>query len=149
LNTRLLCTLQSCLGIAVSVLCAVIVANVFAKTHWKHAAPVLFAVVLVMLASRFGAPITVAGSLLGAAIFVLLLFSAPPHSLHLENESDRDPLAWMILSSVSLSYLLYPTRSGGDGSVPRVAAEVVSESAREPDAYRSPTQKLVGTEKAA
>lgn len=149
MNTKLLCTLQFCLGLAVSVLCAVVIAMMFTRTHWKHAAPVLFAVVLVLLASRFGAPITVAGSLLGTAIFVLLLFSAPPHSLHLENESERDPLAWMILVSVSLSYLLYPTRSGGDGSVPRVAAGVASESAREPDACRSPDQKLVAGEKAA
>jgi K+-sensing histidine kinase KdpD len=113
MKTKLICILQSCLGIALSALCAVILAKVFSRTHWKIVAPVLCAVVLVMLASRFGAVISVLGSLLAAMIFALLLFP-PLYSLHIDDASDRDSLAWMILSSVSLSYLLYPSRSGGD-----------------------------------
>ena len=37
------------------------------------------------------------------------------HSLHVENDAERATLAWMILLSISASYLLFPSRSGGDG----------------------------------
>jgi K+-sensing histidine kinase KdpD len=138
MKTKLLCTLQSCLGIVVSALCAVAIAKLFARTDWKLAAPFLFAAVLVLLASRFGAAISVPGSLLAAMIFALLLFS-PLHSLHVENESERASLYWMTLLSVSLSYLLYPSP----------AAATASESAPEPDAFRGPSQKFVATGKMA
>ena len=114
MKTKLFCTLQSCLGILVSVLCAIAFAKLFSRTHWKLAAPFLFAVVLVLLAGRFGAAISVAGSLLAAGIFALHLFT-PLHSFRVENDAERATLAWMILLSVSASYLLFPSRSGGDG----------------------------------
>jgi K+-sensing histidine kinase KdpD len=111
MKKKWLYALQSTLGIAVSAVCAIAVALVFSKTHWKMAAPFLFTAVLVLLASRFGAVVSVAGSLLAAMIFALLLFS-PLHSLHVENDAERATLAWMILLSVSASYLLFPSRTG-------------------------------------
>jgi K+-sensing histidine kinase KdpD len=115
MKRRLIYTLQSTLGIAVSALCAIAVALVFSHSHWKLAAPFLFAAVLVLLAGRFGAMISVVGSLLAAMIFSFYLFS-PVHSLRVENEAERATLAWMILLSVSASYLLFPSRTGGDGA---------------------------------
>jgi K+-sensing histidine kinase KdpD len=112
MKTKLLYTLQSTLGIAASAVCATVVALIFSKTHWKMLAPFLFSAVLVMLASRFGATVSVGGSLLAAVIFALLLFS-PMHSLRVENDTERATLAWMILLSVSASYLLFPTRTDG------------------------------------
>jgi K+-sensing histidine kinase KdpD len=135
MNTKLLCFLQSCFGIALSVLCAVAVATVFARTEYKLAGPVLFALVLVILASCFGAAISIPGAGLAAIIFAFLLFP-PLHSLHVEEGAQRDDLAWMILSSVALSYLLYP-------------ASMASESARESEAFPGPGQKLVATAKMA
>jgi K+-sensing histidine kinase KdpD len=88
-----------------------VLAKLFAGTEWKMDGPLLFAVVLVILASHFGAVISVAGSLLAAAVFAFLLYS-PEHSLRVVNDADRSTLAWMVLISVSLSYLLYPTRNG-------------------------------------
>lgn len=114
MKTKLLYTLQSTFGIAVSALCAIAVALVFSRTHWKLAAPFLFAAFLVLLARHFGAMVSVVGSLLAAMIFALMLFS-PVHSLHVENETERATLAWMILLSVSASYLLFPTRTDGHG----------------------------------
>ena len=114
MKTKLLSTLQSTLGIGVSALCAIAVALVFSRTPWKLAAPFFFAALLVLLASRFGAMVSVIGSLLAAVIFTLILFS-PVHSLHIENESERATLAWMILLSVSASYLLFPSRTDGHG----------------------------------
>jgi K+-sensing histidine kinase KdpD len=114
MKTKLLFTLQSTLGIAASALCAVAVSLIFSRTQWKLAVPFFFAALLVLLASRFGAMVSVVGSLLAAMIFAWMLFT-PAHSPHVLNESERATLAWMILLSVSASYLLFPSRSGGDG----------------------------------
>ncbi|MGA3125223.1 MAG: DUF4118 domain-containing protein [Candidatus Korobacteraceae bacterium] len=114
MKTKLVYTLQSAFGIAISALCAIAVALVFSRTQWKLAAPFLFAAILVLLARRFGAIISVVGSLLASIIFPLLLFT-PLHSLHVENETERAALAWMILLSVSASYLLFPSRTDGTG----------------------------------
>jgi len=114
MKTKWLCTLQSTLGIVVSALCAIAVALVFSRTQWKLAAPFLFAAVLVLLASRFGALVSVIGSLLASIIFSELLFP-PLHSLHVENEAERATLAWMILLSISASYLLFPSRTDRNG----------------------------------
>lgn len=110
MKTKMLVTLQSTLGIAVSAVCAIAVALVFSRTHWKLMAPFLFTAVLVLLSSRFGAMVSVVGSMLAAIIFSELLFS-PLHSVHIANEAERATLAWMILLSVSASYLLFPSRT--------------------------------------
>ncbi len=110
MKTKWLYTLQSTLGIAVSVLCAVAVALVFSRTQWKLAAPFLFAALLVLLASRYGALVSVVGSLLASVVFAELLFP-PLYSLRVKNETERATLAWMILLSVSASYLLFPSRT--------------------------------------
>jgi K+-sensing histidine kinase KdpD len=112
MKTKLLFALQSTLGVAVSAVSAIAVALIFSRTHWKLAAPFLFAVVLVLLAGRFGAAVSVVGSVVAAAIFAALLFS-PVHSMHVQDENARATLAWMILLSVSVSYLLFPSRSDG------------------------------------
>ncbi|PSH04795.1 MAG: hypothetical protein CXZ00_05345 [Acidobacteria bacterium] len=114
MKTKLLYTLQSSVGIAVSALCAIVFALVFSRTNWKLAAPFLFVVVLVLLASHFGAMVSVVGSILAAVIFSSMLFS-PIHSMQVRDESERATLAWMILLSVSVSYLLFPSQSGKHG----------------------------------
>src|SRR6202166_4157955 len=124
MKTKLLYALQPCFGITISTVCAFALAKAFTSSHWKLAAPVLLAVVLVLLASRFGAVISVTGSLIAAAIFSWMLF-LPMHSLHVDDEMERDSLHWMILFSVSLSYLLYPTRR------PKTALESAPESVYE------------------
>jgi K+-sensing histidine kinase KdpD len=111
MKTKLLYALQSTFGIGASALCAVLVSMIFSGTRWELAAPFLFAVVLVVLSSRFGAMVSVGGSLLAAMIFGFLLFP-PLHSVRVENDTERATLAWMILLSISASYLLFPTRTG-------------------------------------
>jgi K+-sensing histidine kinase KdpD len=103
-------TLYTCLGVAISTLCAVVLAKLYTGTEWKIEAPLLFAVTLVILASHFGAAISVAGSLLAALVFAFLLYT-PENSIRVASDTERSTLAWMILISISLSYLLYPTRS--------------------------------------
>ena len=115
MKTKLLCTLQSCLGIVVSAVCAIAFAKLFSRTHWKLAAPFLFAAVLVLLAGRFGAADQRGWIRAGSDHLRAACCSPPLHSLRVENDAERATLAWMILLSVSASYLLFPSRSGGDG----------------------------------
>jgi K+-sensing histidine kinase KdpD len=142
MKPKLICILQSCLGIIFSSLFAVVLAKVFVRTQWKLVAPFLFAVVLVMLASRFGAMISVAGSLCGAAIFAYLMY-APLYSIHVDSESERDSLAWMILLSISLSYLLYPPRNPTETDSESAVSAVKS------NVLRRPSQQFVRTGKMA
>ena len=102
--------LYSCLGIVISTLCALVLAKLFAGVEWKMGGPLLFAIALVILSSHFGAEISVAGSLLAVAVFAFLLYS-PEHSIQVANQYERSTLGWMVLVSISLSYLLYPTRN--------------------------------------
>jgi len=97
------------LGVIISTLCAIVLAKLYTGTGWKIEGPLLFAITLVVLASHFGAAISVAGALLGAAMFAFFLYN-PENSFRVTSETDRSTLAWMVLISVALSYLLYPTR---------------------------------------
>ena len=122
-------TLSTCLGVAISTLYAFLLANLYTGTEWKTEAPVLFAITLIILASYFGAAISVAGSLLAVVVFAFLLYN-PANSLQVASEADRSTLAWMSLISISLSYLLYPTRrsrnggNGGKGSSQESSQEI-------------------------
>jgi K+-sensing histidine kinase KdpD len=100
------------LGVLISTLCAIVLAKLYTGTGWKIGGPLLFAITLVILSSHFGASISVASALLGAAMFSFFLYN-PENSFQVSSETDRSTLAWMILISVSLSYLLYPTRKVG------------------------------------
>jgi K+-sensing histidine kinase KdpD len=143
---HVLSALYSCLGVAISTFCAIVLAKLYTGTEWKFEAPLLFAVALVILASHFGAVISLSGSLIAAAVFAFLLYN-PANSLQVASETDRSTLAWMILISTSLSYLLYPTRenpkdrNGRNGSSVDVEERDLS---REPHALRSPGEQLVG-----
>ena len=103
-------TLFYSLGVIISTLCAIVLAKLYAGTEWKVEGPLLFAITLVILASHFGATISVAGALLGAAMFAFFLYN-PENSFRIHSEAERSTLAWMILASIALSYLLYPTGS--------------------------------------
>ena len=138
MKPKLICILQSCLGIIIGSVFSVVLAKVFVRTQWKLVAPFLFAVVLVMLASRFRAMVSVTGSLIGAAVFAYLLYS-PLYSIHVASESERNSLAWMILLSVSLCYLLYPSRN------PTETDSESAVSAVNPNVLQRPSQQFVRT----
>lgn len=109
---RVLSALYSCLGVLISTFCAFVLAKLFTGTQWTIEAPLLYAAALVILASHFGAVITPVSALIAVAVFAELLYH-PLFTLSVQSETDRSTLAWMVLISVSLSYLLYPTRNRG------------------------------------
>jgi K+-sensing histidine kinase KdpD len=77
----------------------------FAAPATRNLVPVVFVVVIVLVALRFGALVGILGSLVGAVIFARWLY-APLGSLRVEDAVARDHLGWMLLAGVSLSYLL-------------------------------------------
>jgi K+-sensing histidine kinase KdpD len=101
-------------GTALSALVAVAASLFFARSSWRGFLPLAFVVVLVLLAGRFGVAVSLTGSMIAALIFSLMLFS-PIGSMKIESDSARMSLGWMIIGSVALSYLFYPSHEVGDG----------------------------------
>lgn len=85
----------------------------FASQSWRAFVPLAFIVVLVLLASRYGLAVSVIGSTLTAIIFAHFLF-APIGSLKVDSDTAKTNLAWMILASVAVSYLLFPSHYSGN-----------------------------------
>jgi len=85
----------------------------FAAPATRNLVPVVFVVIVVLVALRFGALAGIVGSLVGAAIFAGWLY-APVGSLHVKDTGARDQIGWMVLAGISLSYLLAPKLSGRD-----------------------------------
>lgn len=97
------------IGVALSAVAALSVSLLFARVSRSAALPLLFAVVQVVIAARFGVRVSVLGSLSAAVIFAMVLYS-PTGSLAVENPAARANLAWMVLVSIAGSYLLLPDR---------------------------------------
>jgi len=97
-------------GAVISVLIAAIVARVFAHSLVVAVVPFAFAGVLILLSWRFGALVSVLGSLMAVLIFADFLYS--PRGFHVESDVARANLAWMVLLSVAGSYLLFPPQIG-------------------------------------
>ena len=90
-----------CSGLA---LCA---AYFFSNLPWSAFVPILFVIVIVAIAVRYGVTVGILGSLISAAIFARLLYS-PFHSLEVDDTTARAALAWMILGGTVIPYLLLP-----------------------------------------
>ena len=99
--------LPTLLGLGICAAIAAVAAKLFAKTAVAPWVPLLFLVVLMVLAAAYGTAVGVLGSLLSALIFAYLLFS-PLHSTDVADHAARSSLAWMVVGGVALSYLLAP-----------------------------------------
>lgn len=98
------------MGVLFSAAAALGASLLFAAQPWRVFVPLAFVVVLVVLASRYGMAVAVLGSVLTAIIFAHFLFS-PVGSLRVESSAARTNLAWMVLASVAVSYLLFPSHN--------------------------------------
>jgi K+-sensing histidine kinase KdpD len=96
------------MGVLFSAAAALGASLLFAAQPWRVFVPLAFVVVLVVLASRYGLAVAVIGSALTAIIFAHFLFS-PVGSLRVESSAARTNLAWMVLTSIAVSYLLFPS----------------------------------------
>lgn len=105
------------IGVALSAVAALSVSLLFARVSRSAALPLLFAVVQVLIAARFGVKVSVLGSISAAVIFATVLYT-PTGSLAVENPAARANLAWMVLVSIAASYLLLPDREQSSSDKP-------------------------------
>lgn len=97
-------------GTALCAILATLASLLFARSSWRGLLPLAFVVVVLLLARRFGVTVSVTGSVVAAIIFALMLFD-PIRSVRIHDDTARMSLGWMIVGSVALSYLFYPTSS--------------------------------------
>ena len=89
---------------------AMLVAVISMPQSWRVFVPLAFVGVIMLLAARYGLFVSVFGSIAAAAIFAYFLYD-PLGSLRVASETERSNLAWMMLGSISLSYLLLPANA--------------------------------------
>jgi K+-sensing histidine kinase KdpD len=105
--------LRTLTGLFLTLAAALIAAGLFSHSSFRLFVPFGFVFILIVLAARFGLIVSVLGSLVAAIVFAYRLYP-PLGSLHAEQATARESLAWMILAAVALSYLLFPQRAGPD-----------------------------------
>ena len=98
-------------GAILSALAAVIASAVSQGHSWKNLVPLVFILVLLVVAWLFGARAGIFGSVLAALIFAAFLF-APSGSIGVANENARSNLGWMLLVGIAFSFLFAPSTSG-------------------------------------
>ncbi len=97
-----------------AVLCAgaAVAASAVASGHpWQVWVPLVFSVVLLLIALFFGVRAGILGTLLAALIFAVFLFS-PLGTIHVTNGMARSNLGWMLLIGFAFSLLFAPPTSG-------------------------------------
>jgi K+-sensing histidine kinase KdpD len=91
---------------------AALVVTAAANGHtWKNLAPLIFTVVLLIIAVLFGSRAGIIGTVLAAMIFASLLFN-PMGNIQVADESARGNLGWMLLIGIGFSFLFAPPTSG-------------------------------------
>ncbi len=101
-------------GTALCAILATLASLLFARSTWRGLLPLAFVAVVLLLAKRFGVTVSLTGSIVAAIVFALMLFD-PVRSVRISDDTARMSLGWMIVGSVALSYLFYPTSTAGDG----------------------------------
>jgi K+-sensing histidine kinase KdpD len=103
--------MDAAVGAALSGLAAV-GATMVAEGHpWKDLVPLVFTVVLLVVAAIFGVRAGVIGTVLAALVFAAFLLN-PTGSLTVANDSARNNLGWMLLIGLAFSFLFAPPSSG-------------------------------------
>jgi K+-sensing histidine kinase KdpD len=77
---------------------------------WRNFAPLIFTVVLFIIAGLFGSRAGVIGTIAAALIFAGFLFS-PMGNIHVTDDAARGNLGWMMLIGIGFSFLFAPPGS--------------------------------------
>lgn len=91
-----------------AVCCAIAAAGltpVISQTPFSSFAPLVFLVVIFLVAARFGNFAGMFGTLTAALVFAIFLFE-PRFSLMIDNQASRNHLVWMIVIGLVISDLL-------------------------------------------
>lgn len=96
---------NSGIGFVLCGFAASLLAILFWNSHYQIVAPILFTVVVVVVAIRCGRLVGMLGTLFGAALFAIWLY--PPFgSLRVSGQQARGSLHALLLGGLVLSYLL-------------------------------------------
>ncbi len=85
---------------------------IFKQSSFSSSAPLIFLIVIVVVAVRFGNFAGMLGTIAGALIFAVFLFE-PRFSIEIKDVSSRNHLIWMVLIGVVVSDLLGAYSLGG------------------------------------
>ncbi len=94
-------------GASICAIGAVVASLLFHRFPGRALVPVVFVVLIAVLAAYFGAAAGILGTVLAALIFADWLY-APVGSLAVQGAGARAEIAWLLLGGVSLSFLLAP-----------------------------------------
>lgn len=89
---------------------ALLVAIFSTPQPWRVFVPIAFVLIIMLLAARYGLFVSVFGSMVAAGIFAYFMYD-PLGSFRVASQAERSNLAWMMLGSISLSYLLLPANA--------------------------------------
>ncbi|HEU4416978.1 MAG TPA: DUF4118 domain-containing protein [Candidatus Angelobacter sp.] len=86
--------------------------SIMAQGHsWKNTVPLLFSLVLLVIAGLFGSRTGILSTAIAAVVFASFLFG-PTGSMRVADEGARINLGWMMLIGMAFSLLFAPSTSG-------------------------------------
>ena len=100
-------TARTAWGLTICSTLAVGSAYLFSNHPLSVFLPLVFVIVIVAVAVRYGVMVGILGSITSAVIFAHLLY-APLHSIRVDDTAARASLAWMILAGIAIHYLVLP-----------------------------------------
>ena len=90
---------------------AALATGAFASSHsWRAEVPLVFTIVLLLVAMIFGAWAGVLGTMLSALVFATHLFS-PLGQFRIANDAARSNLGWMLMIGIAFSFLFAPQKT--------------------------------------
>jgi K+-sensing histidine kinase KdpD len=129
-SSQTLKTLDALIG---TIFCAVLAALsviLFPRNGHHTALPLLFVVVIGLVATRYGALAGVLGSISAAMIFSYFWF-LPIGSFSVTREAARSNLSWMLILGITVSYFLsFPARVKDETTKMRASSDSVPASDR-------------------
>ncbi len=83
----------------------------FASSHsWRAEVPLVFTIVLLLVALIFGAWAGVVGTVLSALVFATHLVQPVWDSFRIANDAARSNLGWMLMIGIAFSFLFAPQK---------------------------------------
>ncbi|HLK32546.1 MAG TPA: DUF4118 domain-containing protein [Terriglobales bacterium] len=96
---------DSAIGFVLCGFAASLLAILFWNSRLQILAPILFTIVVVAVAMRFGRKVGILGTLFGAAVFAIWLYP-PLGTLRVSSTQARGSLNALLIGGLVLSYLL-------------------------------------------
>src|SRR5215472_311047 len=104
-SPRLHSLLLTATGASLGTIAALIASVIFNRSPGRALVPLVFIVLIAILAAHFGVAAGILGTIMAAFVFADRLYPSVG-SLAVQGQAARAELAWLLLGGVSLSYLV-------------------------------------------